>query len=70
MHRITLPLIACALVLAAAPARADHFSAKFSGFDEVGALGAGETGAIRSDGTGSLVLDLDRSNQILTFTLE
>jgi len=70
MHRIMLPVVACALVLAAAPARADHFSAKFSGFEEIGGLGAGETGAIRSDGKASLVLDLDRHNQALTFTLE
>jgi len=70
MHRIILPVVACALVLAAAPARADHFSAKFSGFEEIGGLGAGETGAILSDGKGSLVLDLDRRNQVLTFTLE
>ena len=70
MHRTILPVVACALVLAAAPARADHFSAKFSGFEEIGGLGAGETGAIRSDGKGSLILDLDRRNQVLTFTLE
>lgn len=70
MHRTILPFVACALVLAAAPARADHFSAKFSGFEEVGGLGAGQTGAIRSDGKGSLSLDLDRRNQALTFTLE
>lgn len=70
MHRTMLSVVACALVLAAAPARADHFSAKFSGFEEIGGLGAGETGAIRSDGKGSLVLDLDRNNQVLTFTLE
>lgn len=70
MHRTMLTVVACALVLAAAPAWADHFSAKFSGFEEVGALGAGETGAILSGGKGSLVLDLDRRNQVLTFTLE
>jgi hypothetical protein len=70
MHRIILPVVACALVLAAAPARADHFSAKFSGFEEIGGLGAGETGAILSEGKGSLVLDLDRHAQTLTFTLE
>ncbi len=70
MYRIILSVVACALVLAAAPARADHFSAKFSGFEEIGGLGAGETGAIRSDGKASLALDLDRHNQALTFTLE
>jgi hypothetical protein len=70
MHRTILPVVACALVLAAAPARADHFSAKFSGFEEIGGLGGGETGAILSEGKGSLVLDLDRHAQTLTFTLE
>ena len=70
MHRIILPVVACALVLAAAPARADRFTAKFSGFQEVGGVGAGQTGAILSDGKASLTLDLDRNNQVLSFTLE
>ena len=41
----------------------------FSGFQEVGALNA-ETGAMLSDGTGTLDLDLNRGAQTLTFTLK
>jgi len=74
MHRIILPVAACALALAAAPALADRdhdrFSAKFSGFEEVGGVGAGQTGAILSAGTATLDLELDRQAQTLTFTLE
>jgi hypothetical protein len=75
MHRIILPLAACALALAAAPALADrdhdrdHFSTKLSGFEEVGGVGAGQTGAILSGGTATLDLELDRQAQTLTFTL-
>jgi hypothetical protein len=75
MHRIILPVAACALALAAAPALADrdhdrdHFSTKLSGFEEVGGVGAGQTGAILSGGTATLDLDLDRQAQTLTFTL-
>jgi len=38
------------------------------GFQELGALNA-QTGAILSDGTGTLHLDLDRTSQTATFTL-
>jgi hypothetical protein len=73
MHRSIVPVLACALALGAAPARADRdhdrFSAKFSGFEEVGAVGAGQTGAILSGGTATLDLELDRQAQTLTFTL-
>jgi CHRD domain-containing protein len=73
MHRITLPVAACALALATAPALADpdhdRFSAKFSGFEEVGGVGAGQTGAILSGGSATLDLQLDRQAQTLTFTL-
>jgi hypothetical protein len=61
------------LVLGTAAARADddkdHFSTKFSGFEEIGALGAGETGAILSGGTATLDLELDRQAQTLMYTL-
>lgn len=69
MHRVMLAVAASTLVLSAAAARAEQFSAKFSGFEEVGGLGAGETGAILSDGTGTLDLNLDRSTNTLAFTL-
>jgi hypothetical protein len=46
----------------------EHFAANFSGFNETGALNA-ETGAILSEGTAHLDLDLDERAQTLTFTL-
>ena len=46
-----------------------EFRAVLSGFNEVGALNA-ETGAILSEGTGTLDLKLDRNAQTLTFTLK
>jgi CHRD domain len=45
------------------------FSASFSGFEEIGALGAGETGAIFSPGQGQLSLSVDTFNRIIHFTL-
>lgn len=73
MQRTMLAMAACALAVAAAPARADrdqdHFSAKLSGFEEVGAVGAGQTGAILSGGTATLDLDLDRNSQVINFSL-
>ena len=55
----------------AAPASShvEEFHAVFSGFNEVGGLGSGETGAILSDGRATLVLQLNRADQTLSFTL-
>jgi len=50
-------------------ANSEEFSARLSGFHEVGGLGAGETGAILTDGTGTLQLDLDRKSKMATYTL-
>jgi hypothetical protein len=50
------------------PANASDFSAKFSGFQELGALGS-ETGAIFSPGKATLDLDLNRKTQKITFRL-
>jgi hypothetical protein len=47
----------------------EEFHTRFSGFNEVGGLGAGETGAIVSEGKGTLLLKLDRVNQTLWFQL-
>jgi hypothetical protein len=73
MQRTILAVAACTSALAATPALADrdqdHFSAKLSGFEEVGAVGAGQTGAILSAGTATLDLDLDRNSQVINFTL-
>jgi CHRD domain len=47
----------------------EDFRAVLSGFNEVGALNS-ETGAILSNGTGTLDLKLDRKTESLTFTLK
>jgi hypothetical protein len=47
----------------------EEFRSVLSGFNEVGSLNA-ETGAILSEGTGTLELKLDRNSQTLTFTLK
>lgn len=72
MNRIVMAAsagLAGVLLAYAAPAKADKFTANFSGFNEVGALGAGETGAILSTGTGTLELNLDTKSQTLAYTL-
>jgi len=50
-------------------AHAGHFVASLSGFNEIGSVGAGETGAILSNGRGSLVLDLNRKAGTADYTL-
>ena len=56
------------LLLSSTSASAEEFFAKFSGFNEVGALN-NETGAILSNGTATLQLDLDRNAQTIKYTL-
>jgi len=51
------------------PARAQDYSAKLSGFQEVGGLGAGETGAILSAGQATLKLSVDKNAETLTYSL-
>jgi len=48
---------------------ATEFSAKFSGFQEVGGVGAGQTGAIFSAGKATLELDLNRGASTATYRL-
>ena len=48
-------------------AYAQEFSARLTGFNEVGGLGAGETGAILTNGNGTLRLDFDHN--AITYTL-
>lgn len=62
-------LAAVALLLMSVPARAQEYSAKFSGFQEVGGVGAGETGAILSTGQATLKLTLDQTAGTLTYKL-
>jgi hypothetical protein len=63
-----MSLAAPALMLLGAHANAEEFSARFSGFEEVGALNA-ETGAIFSAGKGTLELDLNRNARTIVFKL-
>ena len=48
-------------------AQAQEFGAKLNGFEELGALNA-ETGAIRSNGQGTLDLDVDKNQATYTLT--
>jgi len=61
-------LIATMISVPAAYAAHEDFRANFSGFKEVGALN-NETGAIFSQGKGTLRLRLDRTNHMITFNL-
>lgn len=61
-------LMAAPLMMLGANASATEFSAKFSGFEEVGPLN-NESGAIFSSGTGTLNLNLDRNARTITFKL-
>ncbi|HEV2280601.1 MAG TPA: CHRD domain-containing protein [Acidobacteriaceae bacterium] len=62
-------LAAVPLLCSSIPARAQEYSARYSGFQEVGGLGAGETGAILSTGKATLKLSVDRAAQTLTYSL-
>ena len=62
-------LAAVMFLLLSVPARAQEYSAKLTGFQEVGGLGAGETGAILSTGKATLKLTLDKTAQTLSYTL-
>ncbi len=61
-------LVAALLVFSTSYAYAEEFVARLNGFQEIGAL-AGPTVAIRSNGSGTLHLDLDRTAGTATFTL-
>ena len=55
------------LVLAAGAAAAQEYTARLSGFSELGALNA-ETGAILTNGTGRLRLDVDQNSATYSLT--
>jgi len=64
-----ITLAAGMFVVSSVSVHAQEFSTKLSGFQEVGGLGAGETGAILSPGEASLKLTLDKDAQKITYTL-
>jgi hypothetical protein len=68
MRHVILSVAVCTLAALALPVQADPFSATLSGFEEIGALNS-NTGAILTDGEGSLQLDLDEGSQTLNYTL-
>lgn len=71
MHRdrlIKVVLLATLVVFSASHAYAEEFFARLNGFQEIGAQNA-ESGAILTNGTGTLRLDLDRKNNMATWTL-
>lgn len=53
--------------LAAGPALAQEYKARLNGFFEIGALNA-ETGAILTNGTGKLTLDVDQNSATYSLT--
>jgi hypothetical protein len=61
-------LLATLVVFSAGYAYAEDFVAHLNGFQEIGAL-AGPTGAILSNGSATLHLNLDRKAGMATFTL-
>jgi hypothetical protein len=61
-------LAAILFVLSSTPASAQEYSAKLSGFQEVGGLN-NETGAILSTAEGTLKLTLDKTAQTIAYTL-
>ena len=66
---IQIALVIGVVVLCNSYAHADEFSANLSGFEEIGPLGAGETGAILSAATGTLRLHLDKRSDSIGYTL-
>jgi hypothetical protein len=62
-------LVAVMFLMWSVPARAQEYFAKLTGFQEVGGLGAGETGAILSTGKATLKLTLDKTAQTVSYTL-
>ena len=59
---------AAAVAFSAGHALAQEFSARLNGFEELGAQNA-ESGAILSEGKGTLVLTLDKDAGTITYTL-
>lgn len=86
MHRydITATAFAAAVAFSASYASAEEFTAKLSGFNEIGSIptafpaiastpstssSTGYTGAVLSDGKGTVKLDLDQKGGTIAYTL-
>src|SRR5882672_1207195 len=68
-HNLTAAALAAGVAaFAAGQVCAEEFSARLNGFEELGALN-GQTGAVLSNGTGTLKLDLDEKKGTATWTL-
>jgi len=65
---VGIALCTSALAIWDSCAYAEEFSARLNGFQELGALNA-QTGAVLSNGTGTLKLDLDRNAGTIAYTL-
>src|SRR5580765_3066166 len=61
-------LLTTLIVFSASYAHAEEFVTRLNGFEELGAINA-QTGAIRSNATGTLQLNLDKQAGTATFTL-
>ena len=66
----TLIAAGVAVLCGGSLAYAQEFSARLNGFEEVGGLGTGATGAILSEGKGTLSLDADQNPQQISYTLK
>jgi CHRD domain len=63
-------LVAAVVSFSASSSYADEFSAKLSGFNEIGSISAtGYTGAVLSDGRGTVELDLDKTAGTIAYKL-
>jgi len=68
--KLTEAILAAAVItFSASSALAEEFFARLNGFQELGAQNA-ESGAILSNATGTLRLELDKSSGMATFTLD
>ena len=65
---IDVVLVAVLVLFSASYAHAEEFSARLNGFEELGAQN-NETGAILSNGAGTLRLSLDKNASAATFRL-
>ena len=67
-HGLKICLTVALATLSVGPALAQEYRARLNGFNELGALNA-ETGAILTDGTGRLTIDVDPNNQTASYKL-